>query len=143
MDNKAAAEFKRAILKHKIDYQLTPPHIHQINAAERAIRMFKNNFTAGPATVDPIFPIKDWDQLVPQAEITLNLLRSSRINPKLSASATLHSLYDFNKHPIALPGTKVVVHLKTNHCESWGFHCEDGYYVGPAVEHYRCVQCFL
>ncbi len=143
MDNEAAADLKQAILKHKIQYQLTPPHIHRINAAERAIRTFKNHFTAGLATVDPNFPIKEWDRLIPQAEITLNLLRSSRINPKLSAYAILNGIYDFNKHPIAPPGTKVIVHLKTNQRESWGFHGEDGFYVGPALEHYRCVQCFL
>ena len=31
-----------------------------------------------------------WDQLLPQAEITLNLLRASRLNPKVSAWAQLH-----------------------------------------------------
>ena len=61
MDNEASAEIKQAILKHNIEYQLTPPHIHPINAAERAIRTFKKHFISGLATVDPTFPIKEWD----------------------------------------------------------------------------------
>ena len=48
MDNEAANELK-AILKYKLSYQLTPPHIHCINAAERAIHTFKNNFRINPS----------------------------------------------------------------------------------------------
>ena len=143
MDNEAANELKQAILKYKLSYQLTPPHIHRINAAERAIRTFKNHFLAGLATVDPSFPINEWDRLIPQAEITLNLLRQSRINPRLSAYSILHGHYDFNKHPMAPPGTKIVVHVKPAQRPSWGYHGDDGFYIGPALEHYRCVKCLM
>ena len=112
MDKETNAELKQTILKYKINYQLTPPHIHQINAAERAIRTYKNHFLAGLASVDPTFPINGWDRLLLQAKITLNLLRISRINPNLSAYAVLNGNYDFNKHLMAPPGTKVIVHTK-------------------------------
>ena len=143
MDNEAANELKQAILKYKISYQLTPPHIHRINSAERAIRTFKNHFLAGLASVDPSYPINEWDRLLPQAEITLNLLRTSRLNPNLSAYAILNGNYDFNKSPMAPPGTKVVTHLKPTQRASWDFHGDSGFYVGPALEHYRCVQCLM
>ena len=95
MDNEASKELKNDIVKYKIKYQLTPPNIHRINAAERAIRTFKNHFIAGLATVDPAFPIREWDRLLPQAELTLNLLRTSRLNPKVSAHAVIANLtYD-------------------------------------------------
>ena len=61
MDNEAASDIKQAILKHKLNYQLTPPNIHRINAAEGAIRTFKNHFIAGLASVNPTFPINKWD----------------------------------------------------------------------------------
>jgi hypothetical protein len=64
---------------------LPPPGIHRRNAAERAIRTFKNHFIAGLCGVDQYFPLHLWDRLLPQAILTLNLLRGSRINPKLSA----------------------------------------------------------
>ena len=143
MDNEAANELKQAILKYKINYQLTPPHIHRINAAERAIRTFKNHYLAGLASVDPSYPINKWDRLLPQAEITINLLRSSRINPHLSAYAVINGNYDFNRSPMAPPGTKVVTHLKPAQRASWDFHGDGGFYVGPALEHYRCVQCLM
>jgi hypothetical protein len=62
-----------------VDFQLIPQGIHRRNAAERAIR------TLGLCSLDNNFPILFWDQLLPQAKITLNLLRGYRINPKLSA----------------------------------------------------------
>ena len=52
MDNEASSDLKKAILKYKLRYQLTPPHMHRINAAERAIRTFKNHFLSGLSAVD-------------------------------------------------------------------------------------------
>ena len=83
-------------MKHDIKYQLTPPHIHRINAPERAILTYKNHLLAGLASIDPTFLIHQWDRLLPQAEITLNLLRPSRLNPNLSAYAILNGNYNFN-----------------------------------------------
>ena len=90
--------------------------------------------------MNPSFTITHWDQLLEQAEITLNLLRASRVNPKLSAYAYLFGNFDFNKTPLAPPGTKVAVHIKPGNRPSWGHHVELGYYVGPAMEHYRCFK---
>ena len=96
LDNEASNELKNGLLKYNIDYQLVPPHLHRRNAAERAIRSFKNHFLAGLATVNTKFPIHEWDRLLPQALLTLNLLRNSRVNPKLSAWTYLHGIFDFN-----------------------------------------------
>ena len=35
------------------------------NAAERAIRTFKNHFIAGLASIDNQYPIREWDRLLP------------------------------------------------------------------------------
>ena len=43
--------------KRRTVIQLDPPHINRINASERAIRTFKNNFFEGFASVDTNFPI--------------------------------------------------------------------------------------
>jgi hypothetical protein len=40
-------------------------------------------------------------------------------------------------------GTKVLVHLKPNQRPSWAYHGTEGWYVGPSMEHYRCVKCYL
>jgi hypothetical protein len=55
--------------------------------AERAIRTFKEHFVAGLASFDPYFPLHLWDRLLQQAEMTFNLLRTSRQHTQLSAAA--------------------------------------------------------
>jgi hypothetical protein len=58
----------------QVDYQLAPPHCHQRDSAERAIRTWKNHFIAGLASTNKQFPLHLWDQLIPQTVTTLNLL---------------------------------------------------------------------
>ena len=125
-------------LETDIDCQIVPPGVHRRNAAERAIRTFKNHFIAGLCSTNPNFPMKLWDRLIPQAEITLNLLRGSRMNPKLSAYAQVHGQFDYNRTPLAPPGTRVLVHEKSGARGTWAPHAVDGWYVGPALDHYRC-----
>jgi hypothetical protein len=87
LDNEASTALKNFFTVNNIAYQLVPPHYHRRNAAEGAIRTFKEHFVAGLSSVDPSFPMHMWDRLLPQAEITLNLLRTSRLHPQLSAAA--------------------------------------------------------
>ena len=83
-----------------------------------------------------------WDQLLPQAEITLNLL-GAQLNPKLSAWAQLHGTFDFNRTPLAPPGIHVIVHEKPGNRTSWSPHGLDGWYTGPAIESYHCYTCWI
>ena len=112
LDNEISYEFKTSLQKKQVSFQLVLPHVHRRNAAERAIRTFKNHFLAVLATADPQFPVSEWDRLLPQSELTLNLLRPSRDNPRLSAYAYLFGNFDFNKTPLAPAGTRVLVHEK-------------------------------
>ncbi len=143
LDNEISDELKKALKKYQLSFQLAPPHIHRQNAAERAIRTFKNHFIAGLCSVHPSFPMSEWDRLLHQAELTLNLLRSSRVNPRLSSYAYLFGNFDFNKTPIAPPGSKIVVHLKPDKRASWAPHAENAWYVGPSLDHYRCLRCYI
>ena len=133
MENEASNNMKDSMTKHKISFQLAPPYIHRHNAAERAIQTFKNHFVAGFSTTDPNFPVSEWDQLLDQATITLNLLRQSRVNPKLSAYAYLFGNYAFNCFPMAPPVTRVVVHDKPNQRASWAHHGTPDWYIGPSL----------
>jgi hypothetical protein len=87
LDNEASAALKNFFTVNDITYQLVLPHFHRCNAAKHAIRTFKEHFYAGLSSVEPSFPLHLWDRLLPQAEITLNLLRTSRLHPQLSAAA--------------------------------------------------------
>ena len=112
LDNKVSQDLITAKTKNKTTFQLVPPYTHRANAAERAIQTFKAHFTAGLASVDPNFPVNEWDRLLQQAFLTLDLLRTARVNLLLSAYAYLYSNFNFNSTPLAPPGTKVVVHIK-------------------------------
>ena len=41
-------------------------------------------FLSALATCDPDFPIDEWDKLLLQSEMTLNMFRTTRCNPELS-----------------------------------------------------------
>jgi hypothetical protein len=53
-----------------IDFQLAPPHVHRRNAADGALRTFKNHFIAGLCSTNPNFTLNLWDKLFPQCFIT-------------------------------------------------------------------------
>ena len=69
--------------------------------------------------------------------MTLNMLRQSRINPKLSAHDQLFGTFDYNGTPLASLGTKVIIHIKTSQRASWDPHGKEGWLTGPALHHYR------
>ena len=99
-------------------------------------------FLAGISTLDPNFPIQEWDRLLPQCDITLNLLHSSRRQPNLSEYAATFGNFNFNRTPLAPPGTRVLVHKKTEQRASFAPHGVDGWYIGPSLDHYRCYICY-
>jgi hypothetical protein len=98
---------------------------------------------AGLSSVDPSFPLHLWDRLLPQAEITLNLLRTSRLHPQLSAAAHIHGLVDYNKTAFAPPGCKIIAHEKPGKRRTWDPHGQHGYSLGPAMHHYRCQNVYI
>ena len=110
MNNEDSTDLKTSLHTNNIQYQLVPSHIHRQNSAERAIRTFKNHLLANLAGADPNLPVSEWDRFLPQIQITLNLLRNSRVNRALSSYAYLFGNYDFNQAPLAPVGTKVISH---------------------------------
>ena len=143
LDNEISSELKNAFKKYEIVYECVPPKIHRGNAPERAIQTFKNPFLAGLAMCNQKFPLQEWDRLLQQAEITLNLLQRAQQNTKLSAYLYLFGPYNYNKHLMVPPGMKVVIHKKLSDQLSWGFHCIEGCYVGPTLDHYRCLKIYI
>jgi hypothetical protein len=143
IDNEASAALKNFFTANDVEYQLVPPHCHRRNAAEHAIRTFKEHFVAGLSSVDPTFPLHLWYRLLPQPEITLNLLRTSRLHPQLSAAAHFHGLVDYNKTAFAPPGCKIIAHDKPGKRRTWAPHGQHGYSLGPAMHHYQCQNVYI
>ena len=71
--------------EQKIGIQLVGPNNQRANAAERAIQTFKNHLIAGICTFGSNFPLVLWNKTVRQGQDTLNMLRTARTHPKISA----------------------------------------------------------
>jgi hypothetical protein len=143
LDNEFSSVLEDAFTKYNVKYQTVAPYKHRVNAAERAIQTFKAHFKAGLASCDPDFPATEWDRLLKQAEITLNLLRSSRRQPHLSAYEAVWDRFDFNRTPLAPPGTRAIVYEPTQKRRSFGFNGKIGWYIGPAVHKYKHYTFYI
>jgi hypothetical protein len=98
---------------------------------------------AALAMVDSLCPLQLWDEFLPQVKLTLNLLRFSRRNPAVLANQELYGAFNFNKTPLTPLGTKALVFNDPATCASWAPHITDGFYVGPANNHYRCLRFYI
>ena len=146
LDNEVSNNMKQHIKKHhKFQMELVPPGCHRRNAAEVAIRNFKSHFLSVMAGTAASFPGNLWDRLLPQTEITLNLLRQSNSTPHISAYAHINisGPFDYNKMPLAPMGCEVQVHEKTDKRGTWAFHSVDGWYLNTSNEHYRVHNCHI
>jgi hypothetical protein len=115
LNNKVSEATKTIIKdKYKMEMELVPPGCHRRNAAEVPIRNFKARFLSVLAGTAEDFPPSLWDHLLPQTEITLNLLRQSNATPTVSAGAHLSGPFDYNKMPLT-----VQVHEKTDKWGTW------------------------
>ena len=117
--------------------------MHRRNIAERAIRTFQAHFIAGLCSTHKDFPLNLWDRLLPQATMTLNMLQASNRNPKVSAHKYIFGQFDLQKTPIAPPGTKSIIHLKPNQRTTFGHKGSECWYIGPCLQHYRCLKFYL
>ena len=137
-DNQAVKPLKEYLKRQDCEWQFVEPRNHRVNAAERAIQTFKNHYISGLCTTDRDFPLQLWDNLNEQAMTTLNLLRTSRKNPTMSGYESLHNKkYDWNRFPMAPPGTKAVIYESPEDRTSWGLRGIDAWYCGTSPDHYR------
>jgi len=124
--------------------ELVPSGCHQRNAAEVAIRNFKAHFLSVLAGVAGNFsPSLVWDRLLPQTEITINLIQQSNATPNVLAYAHLSGPFDYNKMLLAPMGCEAQVQEKTDKRGTWAYHSVDGWYLFMSPEHYRTHNCHI
>eukprot|EP00804_Cyclotella_cryptica_P002310 CCRYP_004049-RA/>CCRYP_004049-RA protein AED:0.34 eAED:0.37 QI:0/-1/0/1/-1/1/1/0/498 len=143
LDSEAPEELKQAIRVNGCRVELTPADLHRRNAAERAIHKFKGHFISVLAGIADGFPINQWDELLPQTILPLNLLRKSNVAPNISAWAYHHGSFDYNRMPIAPMGCEVQFHIKPTRRKTFGEHSGDGFYLRTSPEHYRTHIVFV
>ena len=81
-----------------------------------------------------------WDNLLVQTELTINLLRQATLNQIMSAWEYYNGAFDYNVTPLGPLGCKIMIHNTSNTRESWDQRGREGFIVGPALQHYRCIQ---
>ena len=94
LENEASLDFQQEICSKDIYYQIPPPGIQRQNPDEHAIITFKYHFTTGICSTDSYFPMQNWDKLLEQVGIPLILMRTSRLNPKMSAYTYINGYFE-------------------------------------------------
>ncbi len=143
LDNECSAEFKERIKLNNMIYQLVPPHDHRRNIAEKAIQVLKAHFISILCRADKSFPLHLWDRLLGQAKHALNMLRTSKMTPTVSAYGYLWGKHDYNANPFAPLGCKVEAHVTPGTRETLAPHTAIGFYIGNVWEHYRCHEIYI
>ncbi|KAL7478468.1 hypothetical protein ACHAW6_004234 [Cyclotella cf. meneghiniana] len=137
LGNKAHEELKQAIRENECQVKLTPADMHRRNVAEQAKQTFKGHFISVLVGVADNFLIYQWDELLPQTILTLNLLRQSNVAPNISAYAYHHGSFNYNRMPLAPMGFAVQFHIKPSRQKSFGEHSSNGWHLMSSPEHYR------
>ena len=82
-----------------------------------------------------------WDQLLEQAELTLNLMRKSKADPiKLSQEYLHGSTFNYDTTPIGPLGIPVIIHNKPIRRKSWDYIRRNSFSAGVSLNHYYCQQ---
>ncbi len=119
LDNEFSAAMKACIKSNGMTYEVVPPGQHGRNQAEMAIQMFKSHFISILTGVDDKFPLSLWCHLLEPTELTLNLLRQSRIARNISLFAHVHGTHDYMCKPFAPIGCAVQTHVKPDDRHTW------------------------
>ena len=112
LDNETSHDVEDFITDQQAKIQYTPVDMHRTNIAERCIRTWKNHFTSMRAGAPPYFCMANWCRMTDQCDITLNMMRSCTINPRLSAFEVMEGMFSFDATPMAPVGTETLIHLK-------------------------------
>ena len=89
--------------------------------------------------VHPDCPLQLWNRFLAQMQDTMNMLRTSRRNVKVSAYKEMEGPFDFNKTPMSILGTKGVAYLDPDDRASWQPHGVDTLGVNQCT--IGCLKC--
>ena len=144
LDNEISANLKELMrYEYSMEIELVTPGNHRHNAAKVSINNFKAHFLSILSGVADNFPLQLLERMLPQEEVTINLMRQSNATPTISDYAHMNVPFDYNKIPLAPMGCKVQVHEKTDKRGTWAYHSVHGWYIATSSEHYRTHKCHI
>ena len=114
-----------------------PKGQHRRNISERALKTWKSHTIGALSGVAKNSPLGLWDELLPQLDMQVNLLRLSNINPKVYSWTVLYGAHDFNHHPLSHLSVEIQMLGNPDKRKTWGVRSKPGYYVGTSLKHYR------
>ena len=86
------------------------------------------------------------DRIKDHVELTLNLMRSARLNPLISAYEYLRGKFIWHHTPLGPPGAAIMALNRVtgaNIRPKWDPHGLTGFYVGPAMDHRGCFEVLV
>eukprot|EP00804_Cyclotella_cryptica_P014354 CCRYP_015562-RA/>CCRYP_015562-RA protein AED:0.34 eAED:0.35 QI:0/0/0/1/1/1/3/0/445 len=109
--------------------------MNRTNIAERAICTWKNHFVAIRTGAPSTYRLSNWCKDLEQTDITLNMLCLCTTNPLLSAYEAIEGMFSFDRTPMAPIGTEVMIHIKPNRHQTWGYLAIRACLLDPAITH--------
>ena len=103
---------------------------------------FQGLFLSVMAGVHPTFPKFMWDNLLVQTQLTLNLLHEVTLNPSILEWEYFNGAFDYTATSLGPIGCKIIIHTTSNKRKSWDQSGREGFSLGPALHHSRCIQHF-
>ena len=128
---------------NNIGIQLVVPNNHRVNDVERVIQTNKNHSIEGLCCCDDNFPTILWSKLIRQCQDSLNVLRTSRGNSRVSAFHVLEVPHDFNQMPFAPPVTRDKIFNPQETRSPWGPCVRNAGYIIPAYNYYQCWELYV
>ena len=119
------------------------PNTHLSNAVEQVIHTFKYHLISIISGVAPDFPRNLWYILIPDTEVTLNLLCQTTLEPSISAWAYFHGTFNYGATLIGSLGCNIIVHKNMGTRNSWDFCGTAGWNLGVALQHCQMVDTRL
>ena len=131
MDNETSKYVKDFIEIQQTSQQNTPPYIHRTNPAKRSLQTYKSCIKSTIAFLPPTFPITLWCNLLPQIDLSVNIVRKCRQNPLLSARAAMEGKYHFDSTSIAPAGSELLMHENPGRRRTFGYNTKKAWYIAP------------
>ena len=111
--------------------------MHRTNPAERSLQTYKSCIKSTIASLRPTFPIALWCKLLPQINLSINIVRKCRQNPLLSVWAAMEGKYHFDLTPILPAGSEMLMHEKSIRRWTFGYNAKKAWCLNLTVSDIR------
>ena len=139
---KHRATARRSSRLKTLTFNYTTPGRH-CAPAEKAVQTYKSCFKSMTDSLLSYFPMSYWCRLLEQYDLSVIIVCPHRLNPKLSAWATIEGEFHSQSTPIVPPGSHMPIQVKPESRRLFGLNAKKAWYTGPYVNHYQASKGVL